>query len=237
MFAYLLFGTIAMNVFALLLIYLRPRIFKNKLFKPMVWNFKLSIIPLLVLSLTFFLALAVSYVFALTQWNFLYYIPYFIAAIGLTIWLLLLPNAGYLITELNMTHRSEDHNPVPMWYDIVAVLSFALSGIMNTLLNIVLIQLMYIIIVDPAEVIGVYSAALWLSAVLLIVLLSFGIYLGRSIRFNSWDVVHPLRFFKKILDHFKQKGNLTEMFLFVTLHSFLFFILYCAFAIPAYFSG
>lgn len=36
-----------------------------------------------------------------------------------------------------MTHRLDDVVEVPIWYDLISVMSFALSGIINTLVNIV----------------------------------------------------------------------------------------------------
>src|SRR5699024_12595057 len=91
----------------------------TRVYRPMVWNIWLSISPALVL-----LAALVSLTFAeiiaslVLRWVTLIFF-------GL-VWLLMLPNGAYLITEMNFSHRREEE-AVPLWYDIVLVLTLALS--------------------------------------------------------------------------------------------------------------
>ena len=109
----LILGIAAINLFAVLLTLLRPKLFGVKLYKPMLKNMGLSLLPLLVLIATILLMAAV-----------LLYVNTFLGFVtgiaGVALWLLLLPNAGYLVTELNLNHRTVDKKEVPMWYDICA---------------------------------------------------------------------------------------------------------------------
>lgn len=222
---------IVLNLFAYLTIKLRPKLFGVKLFKPMIWNFKLSILPLLVVIGNFILFLIMGYIYATTGSKFISILSIIISVLGLLVWLLLLPNSSYLITELNLTHRNQDEKEVPIWYDIVSIMSFALSGILNTILNINIIQLIFIIIMDPDVINRKYKYILYTTAIAINILVAIGVYLGRSIRFNSWDILKPISFIKMIINHFKTKGEIRNFILFVIFHSVFFQIMYSMFNI------
>lgn len=132
--------TLLINVFAYLTIRLRPIIYKTKLFKPMIWNMKLSLLPFAIQIISFIIFIMLRYFSTLLEIPFLDVLAITLFLILQLLWLLFLPNSGYLITELNLTHRSEDKVEVPIWYDIVSVLSFAFSGIINTIVNIFMIH-------------------------------------------------------------------------------------------------
>lgn len=224
-----------LNAFAYLTIRLRPLIYGVKVFKPMLWNFKLSLLPFVVLSINMIVFITLLALSANTGLNWLGIIGYIQVTIGMILWLLILPNSGYLITELNLTHRNEDTKPVPIWYDIVSVLSFALSGIINTIANIVLIQILYLVFTDPETITSNVKSNLWILAVVLNLLVAIGVYLGRSIRFNSWDILHPTSFIKKLIEHFKIKGTFKDFTLFVTFHTIFFMIMYVVLGVNEYF--
>lgn len=229
----LFLSVILLNAFAYFTILVRPKIYGVELFKPMIKNFKLSLLPFVVIltgTAIFFILMYLS-----SFLNFLYNIALVFYIITIIIWLLLLPNSGYLITELNLTHRDQDTKPVPIWYDIVSITSFALSGIVNTLANIVIIQFIGIIIIDP-NVNHIYFTALVVSGIIINMLVSIGVYLGRTIRFNSWDILHITSFIRKLLDNFKRKGELRNFTLFVLFHTAFFMIIYVVLGIPSYFS-
>jgi len=224
-----------MNLFAFITIKLRPKIFKVKIFKPMLWNFKLSVLPLFILSVNFFVVLLLMNIGARFDIAIISAFGYIVFFIGLLIWMLFLPNSGYLITELNLTHRNEDEREVPIWYDIVSVLSFALSGILNTLSNILMIQLSFLIVFDPNPMTAQVYAALFLIGFGIILLVVTGIYLGRYIRFNSWDVLRPFSFLKKMKTHFSNPGAIKEFILYVAVNTMFFLLMYVAFGVPFYF--
>ena len=60
----------------------------------------------------------------------------------------------------------------------------------------------------------------------LLVLIAFGMYLGRYVRFNSWDLLHPGSFVRKFRDHFTAPGRAAAAGGFVVVHSLLFAMLY-----------
>lgn len=97
-------------------------------------------------------------------------------------WLLFLPNAPYLLTDL--VHLKA-RPPVPLWLDVLLWSSFALAGLLLgwTSLEAVARAL------SPR--LGRLGTGAFVGAVLL--LIGFGTYLGRFLRWNSWDVVtNPL---------------------------------------------
>ncbi len=106
------------------------------------------------------------------------------------VWLLFFPNAPYILTDLfHLDHRLG----VPRWYDLVLLLSCAWNGLM----------LAYASLADMQTLVQLRlgRAAGWAFATLALSLSSFGIYLGRFLRFNSWDVLtNPLTLFYDIAD-------------------------------------
>ena len=93
-------------------------------------------------------------------------------------WLLFLPNAPYIFTDLiHLMSRYYGH----FWVDLVPILSCALTGLVLSFLSLYLMQSIV------ARMFG------WLTSWLFIAgaagLSGFGIYLGRFLRFNSWDVL------------------------------------------------
>jgi uncharacterized membrane protein len=93
-------------------------------------------------------------------------------------WLLFFPNAPYIFTDLiHLTTRFHGQ----FWIDLVLVLSCALTGLILGFLSLFLMQAVV------AKRLGL--AASWLFIGLVATLSGFGIYLGRFLRFNSWDVI------------------------------------------------
>jgi uncharacterized membrane protein len=92
------------------------------------------------------------------------------------IWLLFLPNAPYLLTDLGHLGSRAD---APLWFDIALFGSFAWTGMLLGFLSIFLLQGMVRRAAGPAWSWILVAASLAAS--------SFGIYLGRSLGWNSWD--------------------------------------------------
>ena len=94
------------------------------------------------------------------------------------IWLLFLPNAPYIVTDFK--HLIE-RPPVPLWFDIVVIATPAWTGMLLGFFSLYLVQ---------AVVRDVWGErASWALVVAACGLSSFGIYLGRVLRWNSWDVL------------------------------------------------
>lgn len=98
------------------------------------------------------------------------------------IWLLFFPNAPYMLTDY--IHIREAPVPSPLWWDALMLSSFVWTALMLGFFSLYLMQ-------------GVWNVHLgrfvsWLLAALALGLGSFGVYLGRFVRLNSWDaLLHP----------------------------------------------
>ncbi len=149
------------------------------------WNLFLAWIP-------YWFSLAVAYLHmrAPSRWWYL--------VIPFALWLIFFPNAPYIVTDL--LHLDE-RPPVPIWYDIGLFITYAWSG---CFLGVVSLNIMQ-------NVVKSYWGNLtsWLFVASTIVLSGLGIYLGRFLQLNSWDlftkphliftdiavrVLHPVRY-------------------------------------------
>ena len=140
----------------------------------LVWNLFLAIIPL---GLSTLLT-----VYRLRHKNRL------ISSATTLLWLLFLPNAFYIITDLFHLYPRRG---VPQWFDLLLILSFAWNGIMLGCAS--LFDMHELIKFRFSKVSG------WLFVAVSLFLSSFGIYLGRFERWNSWDIVqHPFRLFSDV---------------------------------------
>jgi uncharacterized membrane protein len=92
-------------------------------------------------------------------------------------WLLFFPNAPYIFTDvIHLTTYFYRH----FWVDLVLILLCALTGLVLGFVSLFLMQGVV------RRLCGV--AASWLFIGGVAALSGFGIYLGRFLRFNSWDV-------------------------------------------------
>ena len=106
--------------------------------------------------------------------------PRELAALGV-LWLVFFPNAPYLLTDLKHIGSG---GRVPMLYDVLLLSAGAWTGLLLGLASLFLIH------AAARRLTGALSA--WAIVVAVLALSSFGIYLGRVQRWNSWDVVvHP----------------------------------------------
>jgi uncharacterized membrane protein len=93
-------------------------------------------------------------------------------------WLLFFPNAPYIFTDV-IHLRSRFHGQ--FWADLLLILLCALTGLVLGFVSLFLMQSVV------SRMFG--RAASWLFIAAVAGLSGFGIYLGRFLRFNSWDVV------------------------------------------------
>lgn len=93
-------------------------------------------------------------------------------------WLLFLPNAPYMVTDvLHVRHTQA----APVWFDAVMLFAFAWTGC--------LLGFSSLKIVHARIESWLGRAAGWIFVGGAAVLTGFGIYLGRFLRWNSWDIV------------------------------------------------
>ncbi len=105
-------------------------------------------------------------------------ICYLLVLICAVTWLIFFPNSLYVMTDL--LHLQPRDN-IPHWFDLVMILSFAWAGY---LLGIVSLRLMQAIV---AKSLGKWAS--WLFVIATLSLGSLGIYFGRYLRWNSWDLI------------------------------------------------
>lgn len=95
-------------------------------------------------------------------------------------WLLFFPNAFYITTDLIHTQKFGTDG-VHRWYDILMTGCFAATGLFLGSFALLLLHVQ--VRARRGAVAG------WLFSATVLALGSFGIYLGRFVRLNSWDVI------------------------------------------------
>tara|TARA_A100000171_G_C2106678_1_gene132677 strand:+ start:205 stop:870 length:666 start_codon:yes stop_codon:yes gene_type:complete len=128
----------------------------------LVWNLFLAMLPF---CISFYLQQQENLKkWQLLGWSFL--------------WLLFLPNAPYIVTDL--IHLKLNDGLIVL-VDFVVITSFAIAGL-----------LFYLTSVRDMEVLFQRNFSKKLKTIfftMLPFLCGFGIYLGRFLRFNSWDII------------------------------------------------
>ncbi|MEO6453554.1 MAG: DUF1361 domain-containing protein [Ginsengibacter sp.] len=100
------------------------------------------------------------------------------ALLYLMIWLLFFPNGPYLVTDLfHFTTRPG----CPVWFDLILVSSGSWNGIIMGTLSLMQVE----------KFLKRHFENKWVHVSLLffITLCGYGVYLGRFLRFNSWDII------------------------------------------------
>jgi len=133
--------------------------------------------------------------FLFLNWNlFLSFVPWLLSSIlivyphlqknkvltllVLGTWLLFFPNAPYILTDL---FHLKLKSSVPKWFDLMLILSFAWTGLLFGMLS----------LYDIERILAKNIKPLWAAFLCMAVLFvaSFGVYLGRFLRWNSWDIL------------------------------------------------
>ncbi len=100
-------------------------------------------------------------------------------------WLIFLPNTFYIVTDLFHLIDETDITVAPMWFDLVLIFSFAWNGMMLGILSIRQMEKLMARFYPRLTGLIFLSPVMWLNAL--------GIYIGRYLRYNSWDVLtNPL---------------------------------------------
>lgn len=132
----------------------------------LIWNLFLAWIPFM---LSYF-AHAVSWRRATL---------YLIIPVIAFLWLIFFPNAPYMLTDLqDLSRRATD---APLWYDVIIVVWCSWTGMLLGVISLYLMQ--NIIVRTFGRTVG------WIFVFVISALSSFGIYIGRFVRLNSWDIL------------------------------------------------
>jgi uncharacterized membrane protein len=173
----------------------------------LLWNLVLAWVP--------FVFAAIAYSLASTRRAVLYVL--IVAAA--VVWLAFFPNAPYILTDF--LHLGSMGDIVPGWFDVLMLYWFAWTGL---ILGIVSLYLMQEIVAR-----GLGMTAGWVFVVVAAGLGSFGIYLGRFLRWNSWDVVRrPGPLANELLGRVTDPASQPRLLGFTLLFALLFLFIYVA---------
>ncbi|MDY8138572.1 DUF1361 domain-containing protein [Aquimarina sp. 2201CG5-10] len=158
-------GFVISVTFSILLLFTRIIKTDSGFFLFLVWNLFLACIPY-----------AITMILSFRKINNLLFWT------GFIIWLAFLPNSPYILTDLQHIRLSTLQS---VWFDVLLILSFAINGL---IIGFVSLKMMQKLLVQRFS-----KTVTDLITYLILLLCGFGIYLGRILRWNSWDILqHPL---------------------------------------------
>lgn len=152
-----------------------------------------SLIVLSIFLLMFRLKITHSFFYLFLVWNlFLAILPFSITSylkeqhqlskvafcVWLIIWFLFIPNAPYIVTDIIHLRLSP---PKIIFYDALTIISFAISGLLLFLFS--LRDMTHLFESHFKTYIPKYIKTSFFFTV------SFGVYLGRFLRYNSWEIL------------------------------------------------
>lgn len=159
----ILFPLISLTVLCIFLLAIRSKSTHSFFYFFLAWNLFLAMIPLFISM------------YAKTREPLKKYKLYSL----LLLWLLFLPNAPYLVTDFIHLRLSPTE-----WigFDALMIAMFSITGIAFYLFS----------LNDIVEVLSRHFSRKTISVFTIILpfLVGFGIYLGRVLRWNSWDILH-----------------------------------------------
>ena len=161
----LLMTLLASSMVSVLLLSVRMIVAGNTRFLFMVWNLFLAWLPL-VFALGFRLNLTKH---RLTAWQ----------NVGLLVlWLGFLPNSFYLMSDLIHLQSSGE---AAVLYDIAMIMSFIINGLILGYISIYIVHVQLLKKWSDRMILG-FLAFVFLAC-------GFAIYLGRYLRWNTWDIL------------------------------------------------
>jgi uncharacterized membrane protein len=142
---------------------------------------------------------------------------YLVMPICTIIWLLFFPNAPYLLTDFQ--HLALTDSNSPLWFDVILLVWFAWTGL---LLGITSLYLMQEIVTHTFN-----HTTGWIFAIGATVLSSVGVYLGRFLRWNSWNFLQdPLPIAKDLFGFVRHPISSLPTYVFTILFTLLFLFIY-----------
>jgi len=132
----------------------------------LIWNLFLAWIPFIIAYITYVASISRRWLYIL--------IPF-----SAFLWLIFFPNAPYILTDFQ--HLSNAGTDIPVWYDVILLIWFAFTGLFLGMVSLFLMQ----------EVVR-REFGRWFGWGFVLVaagLTSIGVYVGRFLRWNSWDIL------------------------------------------------
>jgi len=132
----------------------------------LIWNLFLAWIPFIIAYFTYILTLNRKWI-------------YIVIPCAAFLWLIFFPNAPYILTDFQ--HLAYPAGDLPVWYDVMMLIWFAFTGLLLGMVSLFLMQ--EIIRREFGRWVG------WSFVALVTSLTSAGVYVGRFLRWNSWDIL------------------------------------------------
>ena len=116
---------------------------------------------------------------------------YWPSVVMTVLWVLFLPNSFYIVTDF--LHLNE-HPRVDILQDVIMLMQFSVAGLIAGMAS--------LFIIHQELTKRMKRGLAGVTVAFILFACSFGIYLGRELRWNSWDVViQPVRLVADILQH------------------------------------
>ncbi len=168
----------------------------------LIWNLFLAWIP--------FIVSAQFKIMQVKQW--------WMQALICLVWFIFFPNALYIVTDL--IHLDARTN-VPKWYDAVLLFTAATVSLIMAFVSLFRAEAFLLYRFNERVVNGIMLAVLFFA--------SFGVYLGRFLRWNSWDVIsQPAGLFFSVVDRLFFPLQHLHTWGITVLYTILFYLLYMA---------
>ncbi len=174
----------------------------------LIWNLFLAWIPFLISYFTYTVTIRRKWI-------------YVVMPIAAFFWLIFFPNAPYILTDFQ--HLANQWWDLPVWYDVMMLIWFAFTGLLLGMVSLFLMQ--ETIRREFGRWLG------WGFVALVAGLSSAGVYMGRFLRWNSWDILRnptgiALYSFERVQDPSLQSIGFIGLFgafflfLYITLYTF-----------------
>ena len=202
----------AASIICLALEIFHTRLNGSERYRFLVWNLFLAWIP--------FCAALLANLASKNKVTLLVFMP-----MCTLIWLVFFPNAPYLLTDFQ--HLTVIDTNAPVWLDVIMMIWFAWTGLMLGISSLYLIQS-----IVTRQLNAFWG---WLFAIGITTLSSLGVYLGRFMRWNSWDLLdEPKSIVKDIYEIMSDPSGNKLTYLFVILFTFLFLFIYASIHVIAF---
>jgi len=192
------------TVISVILAWVHTWISGSTTYDSFIFNLCLAWIP--------FIAAVVAYLAMRSRVTFALILP-----VSTVVWLVFFPNAPYLLTDFQ--HLADVSGGTPLWFDVILMIWFAWTGLLLGITSLYLMQ----------EIITRVSNATWgwVFAVGATVLSSIGVYLGRFLRWNSWDLLYdPLPIARDMAGIVRHPISNLPTYVFTVLFTLLFLFIY-----------
>ena len=177
------------------------------IYQNLIWNLFLAWLPYL-----FCLGIAAIHQ-ARPSWWWAMIVP-------AVLWVIFLPNALYIVTDLN---HLRNQATIPVWYDAGFLSIAAWTGLFLAVGSLYTMQ----------KIVHSYAGKIlsWGFALMIIGSSGYGVYIGRFLRWNSWDILDvPLEILSDSLSPITNPLQSKDKIVFIVMYTALYLVTYLAFS-------